>query len=141
MQQSLNGMRWKLLFEETFAAQGALVDSARGLALIPEINLHTTFALWIPVFTAGNVSVKLRFGFSTNVALASFAGCDSALIAAADLTVLMRQAYSGVAGPGAAPIAGGSPDGILPPVVRVFTSCAAATTLQYQILYSCLYLP
>jgi len=128
-------VKWNVAFQEAFAASTA-VDASRGTFQLPEINLFTSFGVLISAFTGGTVIVKLRVGVNA-ATLITGRGLDFILLGALNAQDIASVGY-GIGA--AAPAVPGNALFLLPPVVQVFTTTAAAT-LTYQVLYACIGVP
>ena len=124
---------WTPSFSESLAGV-TLAASNRGTFRIPYVNLYTTFFLWVPVWTAGNITLSLRFGIDGPTAGAAVEGINFPVLATANDSRIQSVAW--VVG-AAAPNIPGSAPGILPPHVAVIVTTAAGTTLDYVVFYAC----
>jgi predicted secreted protein len=128
-----NAFKWQLAFHQALNV-GVLADDPRGVFLLPRVNLYTTFAARLTVFTAGTVTVKLRFGLNDLVPITGY-GVDFDALVAVNAVSLRSVGYAIGA---AAPNVPGNPNSILPPVARVFITTGAGTQVTFQVFYACL---
>lgn len=130
-----NPFKWVLGWRETVNL-GLVTDSPRAVFLLPRVNLYSTFAFRATTVTAGDVLVKLRFGFQATTPITGY-GCDSIVITTVNQTEIRSVGYAIGA---ALPNIPGNPNSILPPVVRVFITTNAVTGFNgtFEVRYACL---
>lgn len=124
---------WREVFEDTLAA-ATHANVTRAFFSLPPVNLFPTFRVHVSAFTAGSVSVFLRFGFQDADAAASALGVNFAAVAALDASDYRSQVWVNAA---VAPDANGNPLSILPPRVAIRLTCNA-TTLTYSVFCNCI---
>ena len=128
-------VKWNIAFSQAVAAS-TVVDIAQGTFQLPEINVFTSFGVMIDAFTGGNITVKLRVGFN-GFTLITGRGLDFINLGALNAQDVASVGF-GIAA--AAPAIAGNALFILPPVVQVFITTAAAT-LTYRVVYACVGVP
>jgi len=128
-------VKWSIAFQQGIVAS-TVADIAQGTFQLPEINLFTSFGVLIPSYGAGNITVKLRMGFDANTVITG-RGLDFINLGAANAQDVASVGF-GIAA--AAPAIAGNALFLLPPVVQIFITTAAAT-LTYQVLYACIGVP
>jgi len=124
---------WVRLAQEALAGV-TLADNLRGFVDIPPNQGALTFRVRIPVFAAGTVTVRLRFGMQdADAGLITAQGIDFVALGAVNASDLRSVNWGG-----AAPAPGGTSPGIMPPRVAVFLTTAAGTTLTYELVCACI---
>ena len=119
---------------------GALVNSLRGRFTIPQHVLFPTFRVVVYNRTAGDVTLKLRFGFENADADVATLGIDFATLAASQASDTRSPVWVVAA---AAPNFVGNPNSILPPRVSVLLTTNAVTGFSgtYRLFYCGLIVP
>lgn len=115
---------WQPLHGPQAFAASTVTNVVQNRVAIPVVNLFATFRVVLTAFTAGNIVIKLRFGFLNADADAATIGIDFAALAAANASDLRSVAFD-VAG--AAPSAVGSAPAILPPWLTVLATTVGFT--------------
>lgn len=132
---SIRAVPWHGFFSES-GNLGALGPQAkRGAFTMGQHVLFPTFRVVINAFTAGDVTVFLRFGFQDPDAEAATEGINFALLAALNASDTRSPVW--VAG-AAAPNFNGNPNSVLPPRVSVQITTNAVTGFngKYTVYYA-----
>lgn len=122
---------WTIGFAEALAGV-SLANSVRGRFTIPQLLEGATFHVWCASRTAGNIDVKLRFGFNDADADISTLGVDFRNLALTNETDYRSQLWTSGA---AAPNTVGNTPAFLPPRVTVIVTTGAGTTIEYVVSY------
>lgn len=131
-------LRWRKAWDKT-AVFATLTNSLVQSFNIPQALLFPTFRVVVPVRTAGDITVKLRFGFDDPDTDAATEGIDFAL-----LNSVSSDTRSPVwINAGVAPNFVGNSNSILPPRVDILitTNNPAGFNGQAQVYYTGIIVP
>ncbi len=127
--------RWSLLHRHVVAVGGATARTKVTNLFWPDFNLYSTFRVRVTVFVAGAVTYDLRFGLTTAEADAGLLGINFAAVGALNAGDYRSQVWVNGA---AAPDAVGNPLSMLPPVMTLSFTTAAAADLTAELYGACL---
>ena len=129
---------WSTIFAETLAAV-AVANSARAQVRLPRTGRFGTYGVRIVEYTAGNIDVKLRFGFTSNDAN----DINTRGLNFRNLNALNTSDYATqpATNGGAPPNLDGSANMMVLPWCGIFLTAAGPATLTYQVYFSCVYQP
>lgn len=134
---TIQATKWRVLWQQRVTGLANLTNSPRAEVLIEAFTAWDTFAVRLTAVSVGTLTnVRLRFGFSVNLAAAGITGPGVDLIGPLASTADTLVGSVGYA-PGAAyPAVAGNENSILPPVCRVYITAPGINgrDFTYQIL-------
>jgi hypothetical protein len=128
-------MKWTLLFSHVISVAGATARTKVANLELPDFNLFATFRTRVTAYGSGGATHDVRFGMTAAEADVSTLGINFALLGSLNAGDFRSVVWTPAA---VAPDVVGNPLSILPPVMTLSFTTAAAASLTVELYTACL---